>query len=386
MEGKKRVLYCITKSAWGGAQRYVHDLATSLDRNRFEAVVAAGGNGPLFDILQKSGIRTIRIPYAERDIRFWKEPLLFLALFKIYWRERPDVVHLNSSKIGGVGALAAINYRIITRRTLSIIFTVHGWGMLEDRPRWQQYLIRFASQTASWFHDAVILISRRDYDLAVKFIPKRKLVFIPHGIAPIAFKTREEARDELSHQSAALFSEKIFAIGTIAELTPNKGLRYLVDAAEKIEKGNGKKCLFFIMGVGEEEDELKNLIREKGLHETVILLGHIPEAARFLKAFDLFLLPSIKEGLPYVILEAMQAGLPIAATYVGGIPDLIENGVHGLLTSPHDGIALRNAISTILNMTPEKRMRLGIEAHERVATKFSYSAMIQRTEKLYARP
>src|SRR3989344_4800606 len=104
---KKKILFVITKSNWGGAQRYVYDIATNMPRDRFELVVAAGGDGVLIDKLKSAGIQTIAIRALDRDISIIKEILSFFSLLAIYRRERPSVIHANSSKAGGVAATAA---------------------------------------------------------------------------------------------------------------------------------------------------------------------------------------------------------------------------------------------------------------------------------------
>ena len=129
MTSTKKVLYVITKSVWGGAQRYVFDLATNLPKDQFEIVAAAGGEGPLFDKLHNAGIRTINTPSLERDVHILNETSVFWQLLKIFHTEKPDILHLNSTKIGALGALAAFLYKLLTLNfKLLTVFTVHGWG------------------------------------------------------------------------------------------------------------------------------------------------------------------------------------------------------------------------------------------------------------------
>lgn len=111
---KKRILYVITKSNWGGAQRYVYDLATGLPKDHFAISVACGGQGLLKDKLEIAGIKIIPIPYFQRDINITKEFYSFVELIKIFRTEKPDIIHLNSSKAGVIGALAAFVYKLIT--------------------------------------------------------------------------------------------------------------------------------------------------------------------------------------------------------------------------------------------------------------------------------
>ncbi|NIT73939.1 glycosyltransferase family 4 protein, partial [candidate division KSB1 bacterium] len=140
---KKKVLYVITKSNFGGAQRYVYDLATNLPRAQYDVSVAAGGSGELIARLNEHHIPVITIERLGRDIRLLNEIVVFLKLVALFRRTRPDVVHLNSSKIGGLGALAARIYNMLPKGNplkaesyklkAKIIFTAHGWAFNEPR-------------------------------------------------------------------------------------------------------------------------------------------------------------------------------------------------------------------------------------------------------------
>ena len=246
----KKILYVITKSNWGGAQRYVYDLATNLPKDQFETVVAAGrpdfsrgeprlkeadGNGPLFARLNDAGVRTISIRGLERDINPLKELQSLWNLFKIFCNERPDIIHLNSSKIGGLGAIAAKLSSLITRHSSLVVFTVHGWGFHEDRNPLARFIIFTASWLSSLFQDTIILIDRMDYTAAKKFIPHHKLVYIPNGIAKIPLPPARSARSFLSEKIRHHISPDTMIIGTIAELTKNKGLTHLIDAVNQMK-------------------------------------------------------------------------------------------------------------------------------------------------------
>jgi len=207
---KKKVLYVITKSNWGGAQRYVYDLATNLPPDRFEPVVACGGNGALVEKLKTAGVRVIPIPSLERDISVDKELRAFFELRTIIRQEQPDIVHLNSSKAGAIGALTA-RFSGVSR----VIFTVHGWPFLESRPFISKAGIWIASWITALLCHTVICISQYDVTIARKmpFI-YRKVVHIYNGIAPMELGNGEIIRRE--------FPSGARIIGTIGELVKNK--------------------------------------------------------------------------------------------------------------------------------------------------------------------
>lgn len=380
MTDKKKILYVITKSAWGGAQRYVFDLATNLSPDRFEVTVAAGGAGPLLEKLQKMSIRTIKLPGLQRDINIWKELASFWYLFKIFCSKQPDIIHLNSTKVGILGAIAVKLASFITRHSSFVIFTVHGWSFKEDRSRPVRSLFFLASWFSSFFQDKIILINTADYHTARRFIPQRKLTLIRNGISRIDFLPRDQARAFFTKKIGREFASDATLVGTVAELTKNKGLEYLIEALGQLR--TQRKFLAIIMGDGEEKNILEHKIKELNLAGVVFLQGFVTEAARLVKAFDIFVLPSLKEGLPYVIMEAQNAGLPIIASRVGGLPDLIENGKDGILISPASCLELKESIAKLLD---DKLLRseLGFEAYKKFRNKFGLPDMLRSTISVY---
>ncbi len=384
---RKKILYVVTKSVWGGAQKYVFDLASNLSKDRFEVAVAAGGTGPLFDKLYEAGIRTIIIPGLQRDVNLIKEILSLWRLLKIFIREKPDIIHLNSTKAGGLGATAAKLASLAAGRSKSLVFfTVHGWGFKEDRPLPTRALILFISWFSSLFQDKIICIDTADLRTAQKFIPKRKLALIFNGIGPIDFLGRDEARKFFSEKVGRSISKETVLIGANAELIKNKGLAYLIDAISRRNLyGDYRGFISIVIGQGEDKDKLQEQINSLNLQNSLYLAGFVPDAKRYLKAFNIFVLPSLKEGLPYTIMEAMAAGLPVVATNVGGIPDLLEHKKTGLLIAPKDVRALAEAIQALIQ---NKKMReeLGSEAQKTVETKFILRDMVVKTMACYDCP
>lgn len=392
---KKRVLYVITKSAWGGAQRYVYDLATRLPSEQFNVAVACGGEGPLVEKLKRAGMRIIPIPHFERDIDLRKELLTLFSLIKIFIRESPDIIHLNSAKAGGIGAVAgfvyktlsAIRYLLFAHRPLPrIIFTVHGWTFHEARPRWQRSFIIFFSWLGALFQDRIILVSRRDYASAQRLISPKKLLLIFNGLVSAQLFSKSESRNFFAQNISAPAVDTDILIGVIAELSKTKGLAHLLDAAA-ILKTRLPQTAFrvLIIGEGEERGGLEEKIRNLKLDGEVFLLGYIPEASRYLAGFDIFALTSVKEGLPYALMEAMSAGLPVVATRVGGVPDLIRDQKNGIIVPPKDPIAIATALQTLIE-NPRKRGVLAGEARRAIADNFPLDAMITKTTALYLKP
>lgn len=305
-----KIIYGITKSNLGGAQRYVFDLATEARKRGHDVAVMCGGDGVLVEKLEEVGIRVISIAGMKRDISLVDEFRSFHFIFRTLYEEQPDVFHTNSSKMGGLGNLAA---RLAGVR--KIIFTAHGWPFWEQRNVISKALITFFSWLTAVFAHKVIVVS--DYDLSVsKSMPfvGHKAIRIYNGIDfNMQFSTGERIRDA--------FPLGARITGTIGELNKNKNQITLIEEA---------KCnpLMFVAIVGEGENRtmLEDKIKKYGLMERVKLFGYIPREEA-LKGFDVFALPSLKEGLPYVLLEAKLAGLEIRANHVGGVGEILDKDI-----------------------------------------------------------
>lgn len=372
MTNKRKILYIITKSNWGGAQRYVFDLAKSL-KDECEITVASGGNGILFDKLKSEGIKTISIPYLERDIKIWNEPKVILEMFKIIKNEKPDVIHLNSPKAGLLGGVAGRLYNFTNRQKTRIIQTVHGFPFIEPRSFIWKLIMKLASYISLLLSQKNILVSKRDMHF-LKQMPftKNKSVYIPNGISSIDFIQKEEAREKLLG-----YKFEGILLGTIAEMNHNKGLEYLIKSLSYLKDENIKSV---IIGEGEKRQTLEELKSKENVD--IKFAGLIPEASKYLKAFDIFILPSLKEGLPYVLIEAGFAELPVISTTVGGIPYLIESGLDGTLVPSKDPRALAVAIELYLQ---DEHLRKGHakKLQEKVQEQFSLEKMVERTEQTY---
>lgn len=370
MQKKTKILYVITKGTFGGAQRYVFDLATSLPQGEFEVTVIVGEDGLLTKKLATRQIKTETIPALQRDLSFLKEIRSFFSLYACFRKSRPDIVHLNSSKAGGLGALAA---RIAGVK--KIVFTAHGWPFNEQRGFVWRIGTWCASYATALLATDIITIASKEYAQA-KAMPfiAGKTHCIHNGVPHLPFLSREEAREKLGLRKDTL------VVGSVGELTWNKNYPELVSIAGKLM---GERLDFDLAVIGEGEDRAEITRRAKEspiLDGRIQLLGFKEDAYTYLKAFDIFALNSRKEGLPYVLLEAGMAGLPVVATAVGGIPDIITDGETGLLATP--ARTMEDALRKLLTKK-ETREKLGSALKTHVEQTFSFEVMLQKTLQLY---
>ncbi|OIP77469.1 MAG: hypothetical protein AUK16_01795 [Parcubacteria group bacterium CG2_30_44_11] len=377
---QKKILFLITKSNFGGAQRYVFDLATELDPLTFQPLVAFGGSGELAERLTEAGIKTIPIKALARDISAGKELRAIFEIIKIIRRVRPDVIHINSSKAGLYGAFIGRLCRVPR-----IIFTTHGWAFNESRPNWQKNIFK----TLHWLtvclsHQTIAVSGAIKNQLTWPGAQKRMTIIRLGRRTPI-FRSRDDARQLLEMQVVNTAHGLINFhhdpwIGTIAELHPIKNLSVAIDAIAMLIHVI-PRLRYVIIGEGEERETLTQQIQHLGLQEHVFLVGALPEAARFLKAFDCFVLPSQSEAAGYVLLEAGLAGVPVVATAVGGIPELITNKQTGLLVLPGVAEALTAAIRELLS-NPSQACEYAT-ALEHICTEYTIEQMVANTIHVY---
>lgn len=388
--GRKKILFVITKSNWGGAQRYVFDVATALSKGKYEVVVACGGTGKedakpgkLWHLLSNAGIKTILVPSFMRDISFVKEIRAFFELISIIKKERPDIIHLNSSKSAGLGALAARLTQV-----KKIVYTIHGLAVHEKRSLPATWIIRILSWITILLTTDVIVIDNRDAEAVNSWIAvaPEKTHYIPNGIPEIQFTSKEDSRTVISGhipkhlQDNAGISRGIW-IGTISELTANKGLTYFIEAFGLLSKKQ-KNVYGFIIGNGEELTALKELALRQNVADRIFFTDFIDNAAVHIKAFDIFILSSVKEGLPYVILEAGLAGLPVVATNVGGIPDIIEDMKSGIIVKPRDPRDIAKALEFLIT-NPDRTTLFQANLQKRISEQYSLVGMVEKTEMVY---
>ena len=316
LEKKPKLLYMITKANWGGAQKYVFELVTNpMIRKDFTVSVITGNEGELNERLKQKGIPTTFLPIKNSYNPFTaifeiRKMVLFLK------KEKPFLIHINSSKMALVASLAG---RIAG--VPHIIFTAHNWTFTERRTWYIKLTLRF------FFYSVVHLCSKticvaENVKNTLKAPPflRKKMVVIYNGVDAVTVKTLPKLSE----------GSPVRHIVSIGELHPNKGQDSVLSILPFIDN-----VQYHIIGEGKMRAKLEALINKKGLEHKVTLYGHIENAQALLPQYDLFLLPSRTEALPYVILEALQSGLPIIARRVGGVPEIIQ-GVSSAIIYDND--------------------------------------------------
>jgi len=316
-----KILLVITKGEIGGAQSFILALAQGLKHEGHEVVVAFGEGDFLAEKLAPAGIKTIRLGSLKRN----RNPFQILSFIKelkrVIKRERFDIVHLNSSNTLP-GALAAK----LCRPKPEVIFTVHGLSVLDENYK-SSPLIKLGFKAFFKFFlrftDKVVFVSEHNLNTAKKLGIAKKGVLIYNGLDfPSGyFKNREEARQFISDRLGENLSQA-YIIGSIGRLAFPKNYEFLIDSFSEILKIK-PDAKGVIIGEGPEREKYETLIKEKGLERQFFLMGAVSEASRFIKAFNVFVLPSLYEGLSISLIEALKSGVPTIASDVGGNSEVV---------------------------------------------------------------
>src|SRR4030042_4101261 len=376
MNTKKKILFLVTRSEFGGAQRFIYTFVTSL--SGYNVIVGAGPEGDdkkgLLLALEEQGINVRHLKYLRRSINPLFDFLGTLEILRLIKKEKPDILFLNSTKAGAIGGLVG---RLTG--TKNIIYRIGGWTFNDPWPNWKKKLYILIEKYTAKFKDYIVNNASSDKKQAIELgiKPKKELTLIHNGIdvsrLEKEFLIREKARKELN------LNQSDFVVGAIANFYPPKGLKYLIEAASLL---SGKDIKFIIIGDGEERTLLEKVIEEKNLKNNFILKGVIPEAYRYLKAFDIFVLPSVKEGFPWTILEAMSAEVPVIATKVGAVPEVIRNNKNGILIEPENPQQISGAIEMLIDDKGLQEI-LAKEGKKIVTEEFNLKTMVKKYEALF---
>lgn len=361
-----RITHIISDTNIGGAGRYLLALLPGAARYGWEVTVVAPV-GQLAEALQNSGYCQAVLPLPRGEQSF------SLDLWRWLARHMPtaDIVHTHASLVGRVVGKQRGAKVVLTRHTLGPELPPGGL------PFRQRLVHRLA---ARYLTDAFIAVSAACRQrLLAEGVPENRVELVYHGVDAGLYsgQPRQEWRDRLEVVA------ELPVIVTVARLAPIKGLDVAVQAARQLQ-ASGRQFLWLVVGQGPLQGRLEQQIADMGLQQQVRLLGFQADIPGILAAADIFALTSHQEALGLSALEAMAASLPVVATRVGGIPELINDRVDGLLVAPNEPDQLAAAVGGLLD-DPARGQGFGRLARQRVMDEFTLDEMRRRTDAVYRR-
>ena len=361
---RPRMLLALPELRVGGVETHVIDLACGLKRKGYEPVVSSYG-GKLTEKLQAAGITHITLPIHS------KSPFMIGAMVtrmrRLIEEYKIDLVHAHSRVPAWICYMALRSMG----SQMPFVTTCHS-----------TYSVHVGSRVMNW-GDALIAVSAfvRQHMLKNSGTQPDRITTVYNGVSPDLYDPeRSRAMSEKYRRELGIGSDTP-VVGMVASLTPRKGYTYFISAAENILR-KYPDVVFLGVGGGVQHDELEALVRDRRLDGRFRFLGVRQDVRDLMCAFDIFVLSSMSEGLPYVILEAMCMKKPVVSSGVGGIPEAVEHGKNGLLVPPRDTEALTRSILTLLE-NPEMARAMGDASHHLIADTFNVQRMVDSTEQIY---
>jgi glycosyltransferase involved in cell wall biosynthesis len=359
-----KILQLISSGGFYGAESVLLNLSVELQHIGHRCTVgvfenSANRNTEVADRSAARGLRVVRVPCrgqmdwgAVREVR------------RIIEEEDVDLVHAHGYK--------ADFYALLARRrtTVPAIATCHNWPGRSLSMRAYGWLDRYLLR----FFDGVAAVSSSVADQLVKAGVRQEVRLISNGVTFASTESRFDVSGEFRQADRIV-------VGTVGRLSAEKGTTFLIEAAGKI-CGEFPNVLFVQVGDGPLRNNLEMRVRELGIERQFLFAGRREDIAQVYRSFDVFVLASLTEGMPMVLLEAMAAGLPVVATKVGAVPEVIGHPSAGTLVEPGDSNALATGIRDFL-ASKTRREEVGANAKMRAEDQFSASAMARKYVDLY---
>jgi glycosyltransferase involved in cell wall biosynthesis len=358
-----RLLLVVDSLEVGGAERHVVDLASALHRKGYGVEVACSVAGGLSKPLEEAGV-PVR-PLTGRLVKRRVSAAYARGIRKLLRGDRFDLVHAH---IFASAAAAAIAVR---GTGLPLVITEH------TEASWQTWRARLVSRWAHRRAERIIAVSTPIERRLIERdrVPPNLVARIPNAVIPAS----DDPPDLTGTLPDAWLEGPL--VGVVARLQPEKGVATFLEAAARVSKVS-PEARFLVVGDGPLREELLGLAKRVGVGDRVRFLGYRVDARALIGLLDVLVIPSLTEGSPLIVLEAMAAGIPVVASAVGGIPDQARHGEEGILVPPGDPSALANALGALLR-DPAHARRLGETGRRRTENEFSHETLVRRIEAVY---
>jgi glycosyltransferase involved in cell wall biosynthesis len=359
----RTVLHLSSTSGPGGAETLASRIAAGLDRTRFRSIIGLFTPGWLKDRCERLGLPTFVVPMASQwDLRW------IVRCCKIVRRQEAALIHAHEFRANSFGTLVA---RLCG---IPLVATVHGKNYYPDQVK-RRIAYRWVSRAARMV--AVSHDLRRFLEARIG-IPRGRITVIHNGVDTV--QNASSAQIQQTRLELGIGDDE-FVIGIVGSLYPVKGHMSLLDAMKTVLTRYPKARLV-VIGQGDLEQTLKRRVSELGIERAVSFLGLRDDVPRLLPLLDLFVLPSLSEGLSVALLEAMSAGVAVIASNVGGNPEIVVNGETGYLVPAQRSEELASRIIALMS-NPELTRLLGSRGKERVSQEFTTARMLEQYQALY---
>jgi len=376
--GKIKILRIITRLNIGGAALHIILLSIGRNKSDFECTILKGvegkDEGSMTALAESRGLKLILVPEMTRELSLVNDIKAVYKIYKIIKREKPDIVDTHLSKAGFVGRLAAI-----LAGGCKIVHTFHGhtlngyWGKLKTR------IFALLERFMAFHSHCLIACSERVREdlINLKIVPPHRIITIHNGLELGKFKSIEKFKGQFRRELG--LNDRMILIGVLARLAPIKNHKLFLESASKMKDDQVR---FLIIGDGELRQNLEDYAAALGIADKVIFTGFRNDLEKIYADLDISVISSLNEGLPFSVIESMAAGVPVVSTDVGGIRELIDDGIDGFVIPLGDADALADKWRLLIS-DENLRHEFAARAKEKAYPYFDYRRMVSDNEELY---
>lgn len=379
-----RVMRVIARLNMGGPALHVSYLAAGLKERGYETTLVSGtlahGESSMAFVADRLGVRVVPLVELSREISPIRDVVAAWKLARLLRDERPHILHTHTAKAGTIGRLAALLAG--GARPPIVVHTFHGHVLSGYFDPFRAGAFRLLERALAHVATALVAVSPEVRDELVRFgvAPHAKFVVIRLGIELEKRVHAEPGLREESRRQLGVTPDR-FLVGWVGRMTAVKRVDDVLLAIARLRE-LGMDAVLALVGDGPDRGGIERRAHELGIIKHCLFLGYQEEVAPYYAAFDTVVLPSANEGTPVSVIESLAAGCPVVATRVGGVPDVVQEGMDGFLveTGEIEGLAEQLAV---LARDPELRRRMGEAGRERILARYSVDRLIDDIDRLY---
>ena len=378
-----RILRVIARLNMGGPAIHVSNLAAGLETRGYHTTLVAGslarGEDSMAFVAERLGVSVVSVPEMEREVAPLHDAQSIRRLTAIMRKERPHILHTHTAKAGALARAAALAAG--SARPPIVVHTFHG-----------HVLKGYFGPGRTAFFKQVERMLARSTDVLVAVSPEVRDELVAHGIAPAdkftVIRLGIPLDERLSDETAALdyrqlygIPDDAFVVGWVGRMTGVKDTDAVLEIVAATRK-RGVPAVLCMVGDGPDRERLEQTAHDLGIARSTYFVGYQEDVAGYYRLFDAFLLPSVNEGTPVSAIEALASGTPVVATRVGGIPDVVTEGVDGFLVESADTDAAAERLAELAR-APELRARMGEAGSTNARERYSVERLVDDVDRLY---
>ena len=378
-----RVLRVIARLNMGGPAIHVANLAAGLETRGYHTTLVAGslarGEDSMAFLAERLGVTVVSVPEIQREISALHDARSIVRLASLIRKERPHILHTHTAKAGAIARAAALLAG--DARPPVVVHTFHGHVLKGYFGPARTAFFRQVERTLARSSDVLVAVSPevRDDLVELGVAPREKFAVVRLGI-PLEERLGDPSAD-LDFRRLYGIPDGAFVVGWVGRMTGVKDTGAVLEIV-RATRERGVDAVLCMVGDGPDRGRLEQLAHELGIARATYFVGYQPDVAGYYRLFDAFVLPSVNEGTPVSAIEALASGTPVVANRVGGVPDVVRDGVDGFLVEAGDVEAAADGLARLAS-DPELRRTLGEAGRARVLERYSVARLVDDVDRLY---